>query len=77
MTDAVAGSPHTDPGTRVRSVVQHNIDQGTVDQHPAAVVVDVAKIAEPIEEEADTRSGGADHLRQGLLTDFGDNWNRL
>jgi hypothetical protein len=44
--------------------------------HPA-VVVDVAEIAKPIEEEADTGSGGADHFRQGLLADLGDDRNGL
>jgi len=62
---------------RTSSVVQYDIDQGTVNDHPAAVVVYVTEIAESIEEEADTGSGCADHLRQSFLTDLGDDRNRL
>jgi len=39
--------------------------------------VNVAEIAEPIEEEADTGSGGAYHICKSLLTDLGDDLNGL
>ena len=40
--------------------------------HPIAVVVDVTEVAKAIEKEADAGSGGADHFRQSLLADLGD-----
>jgi hypothetical protein len=57
--------------------VQHNVNQRTIYTHPTAVVVNVAKIAKPIEEEADTGSGGPYHICQSLLTYLGDNRNGL
>jgi len=42
-----------------------------VDLQPT-VVVNKSQFSEPVHEEADPRAGGADHFRQGLLTDLGD-----
>lgn len=36
---------------KCRSVVQNDVDQRTIDKHPGRAVVDVAKIAKPIQEE--------------------------
>src|ERR1035437_5842650 len=55
---------------RQRSAVQHNVDQRTINQHSTTVVIDIAEIAEPVEEEADTGSGGANHFRQRLLAEM-------
>jgi len=41
-------------------------------QSTAGVVVDETWFSEPVHEETDARSGGADHLCQGLLTDLGN-----
>ena len=38
----------------------------------AARVVNKAQLSEPVHEEADPRSRGADHLRQGFLADLWD-----
>ena len=38
-----------------------------------AGVVNEAQLPEPVHEEADSRTSGYDHLRQGFLTDLGDN----
>ena len=43
-----------------------------MDRQPTAVVVDKAERPEPIHEVTDPGSGGADHLREGLLIDVGD-----
>src|ERR1019366_10095820 len=41
-------------------------------QPTSAVIVDEAQFSEPVHEEADPRTGGADHSRQRLLTDLGN-----
>lgn len=48
--EAFTADLHTGPGTRVRSVVLHNVNERTIYTHSTAVVVNVAKIAKPIEE---------------------------
>ena len=55
------------------AIQQNRIQQGFVDLD-APVVLDKPEIAKSIHEEAHTRAGGADHLRQGLLLDL---WNIL
>src|ERR1700728_1398985 len=54
------------------SVVQNDIEEGFVNTDPS-VVLDEAKLAKPIHEEAHARAGGSDHLRQCLLS---DNWDQ-
>ena len=51
--------------------MQDNAQEATVDVEPA-VVVDEAKLFELVHEMTDARPGGADHLRQTLLADFGE-----
>jgi len=51
--------------------MQNDIEQGFVDTDPS-VVLDEAKLAEPVHEEADARTGGSDHLRQRFLC---NSWN--
>jgi hypothetical protein len=51
--------------------VQDNTQEGIVDVDLAVGVVDKAKLAEFLHEKIDTRSRGADHLRQRLLRHFG------
>src|ERR1019366_6818012 len=41
-------------------------------QPTSAVIVDEAQFSEPVHEEADPRTGGADHFCQHLLTDLGN-----
>jgi hypothetical protein len=43
-----------------------------VDLQPALVIVNEAQCAELVHEMADPRAGCAYHLRESLLTDFGD-----
>jgi hypothetical protein len=43
-----------------------------VDLQPAAVVINKAQLPEPVHEKADSRTRGADHFCQGLLTDLGN-----
>ena len=50
--------------------------QGSVNGD-AAIVVDEAKIAELVHEFVDSRTGGAHHLGQGFLADFGNRRFRL
>ena len=52
-------------------VIKHDVDQRALDDHPTTVVVDITKTAKPIEEEADARPCGADHVGQRFLADFG------
>ena len=53
------------------SIVQDDVQERAVNLQ-AIVVVNEPQLAELVHEEADPRSGGADHLGQGLLTDL---WN--
>ena len=53
--------------------MQDNAQEAAVDGEPA-VVVDEAKLFELVHEMTDARPGGADHLRQTLLIDSGDDW---
>jgi hypothetical protein len=48
--------------------MQNDIEQGFVNTD-TSVVLDKAQLAKPIHEEAHTRPGGSDHLRQRLLRD--------
>jgi hypothetical protein len=60
-------------GVRIpRSVMQNYIEQRFMYPDAAAAVLDKAKLAEAIHEEADTGPGGAYHSRQSFL---GDLWN--
>src|SRR5215212_3456298 len=52
----------------LRLFAQHRVQQRTVDLD-LAVVVDVSLLPELVHEEADARSGGADHLGQRFLTE--------
>jgi hypothetical protein len=54
-----------------RSVVQNYIEQRFANPN-AAVVLNKAKLAEAVHEEADTGSSGADHSRKSVLRDL---WN--
>ena len=54
-----------------RLIVQNHIEQRLVNLD-AAVVFNEAELAKAVHEEADAGSGGADHFRQGLLSDLGD-----
>jgi uncharacterized oxidoreductase len=51
--------------------MQNDIEQGFVDTD-SSVVLDEAKLAEPVHEEADARTSGSDHLRQRFLC---NSWN--
>ena len=51
--------------------MQDDAQQATVDGEPA-VVVDEAKLFKLVHEMTDARPGGADHLRQTLLIDSGE-----
>jgi len=52
-------------------VVQHHVQQRFVNQDSVAVV-DKAKLAEAVHEEAHPGAGRPDHLRQSLLRNFGE-----
>jgi hypothetical protein len=41
-----------------------------VDVHPTTVVLNETHLPEPIHEETDSRTGGADHFGEGFLTHF-------
>ncbi len=56
----------------VRLVVQDDIEQRAVNLQ-AAVVGNEAQFSEPVHEKAHPRAGCADHFRQHLLTDLGNN----
>jgi len=53
------------------SVVEDDIEEGTVHVQPAVVVYE-AQFAELIHEETDARACGPDHLGEHFLTDFRD-----
>src|ERR1035437_5403211 len=55
-------------GTFRRSVVEHYVEQRTVNPQSAAVVVDEAQFAELVHEEVDSAARRADDLRQHFLT---------
>jgi hypothetical protein len=48
-------------------IVEHDVKQRAVDLQPA-IVVNEAQFSEPVHEKTDSRTSGADHLCQGLLT---------
>ena len=52
------------------SVVQNDAEKTAVDGEPA-VVINESQLFELVHEMADSRPGGAHHLRQALLIDFG------
>src|ERR1035437_7787387 len=54
------------------SVVQHHVEQRTVNPQSTAVVVDEAQVAELVHEEVDSCARGADDLRQHFLAHFGN-----
>src|SRR5882724_6482661 len=56
-------------------IVQHYVEQGTVDLQSAfysAGVVDEAQFPEPVHEKTDSRTSSSNHFGQCLLTDFGN-----
>src|SRR5258708_22956884 len=53
------------------SIVQDYIQQGVVNNQ-LVPVFDESQFAKAVHEETDPRTGCADHLRQGLLADFGE-----
>ena len=56
-------------------VVENNIEQRAVDLQSAfrtAGVINEAQFSESVHEEADSRTGGPDHLSQRLLAYLGD-----
>ena len=55
----------------LRLVVQHDIQQRTMN-FDMAVVIDETELSKSVHEEANARSGRADHLRQRFLADFRD-----
>src|ERR1022692_618539 len=57
-------------------IVQNHIKQRLMDPD-ATVVFNKAELAKAIHEEADAGAGGADHLRQRLLRDLGNQRFRL
>ena len=61
---------------RRASVVEDDIEEGTVHVQPAVVVYE-AQFAELIHEETDAGARGADHLGQRFLTDLGNDRLRL
>ena len=55
--------------------MKNYIEQRTVDLQTAIFasrVVDETQFPEPVHEKAYPRTSGADHLRQGFLTDLGN-----
>jgi len=52
--------------------VQNDIEQRTVDLQ-TAVIVNKTQFPEAVHEEADSRTGRADHLGQSFLTDLRNN----
>ena len=50
--------------------MQHDADQRTVHVHAIGVVVNEAELAESIEEEADARAGGANHLGKSFQNQY-------
>ena len=52
-------------------IVQHHVQQRPVNLDPSAVF-DKPEFAKSIHEEAHAGAGGADHLRESLLRDFGN-----
>src|ERR1700704_196156 len=58
---------------QLRLVVQHGVEQRTVD-FDVAVVADQAELAELVPELTDARPCGATHVRQCLLADIRGDW---
>ena len=57
------------------SIVKNNIKQRAVDLQSALFpsgIVNKAQFPEPVHEKADPRTGSADHLSEGFLTDPGN-----
>jgi hypothetical protein len=63
ITTANASAPN------LRLIVEHNVQQGTVD-FDAAVVIDQAQFSKFVHEKTHARPGRSDHLRKRLLADF-------
>jgi hypothetical protein len=53
------------------SVVEHDVEQRTVNFQPT-VIVNKPQLSEPIHKEVNPRPGRADHFRQSLLANFRD-----
>ena len=58
-------------------IVENDADERAVNVHATAVVLNEAELSEPVHEEADARTRGADHLSEGFLADFRDDRYRL
>jgi hypothetical protein len=52
--------------------VKNDIQQRAVDLQPIFAIVDEAQFSKPVHEEADSRSGCADHIGERFLTNLGD-----
>ena len=60
-------------GVVTRELVVQDGEKAAMDRQPGfAVVIDEAAPSEPVHEQVDPRSSRADHLRQVLLIDAGD-----
>src|SRR5205807_3586910 len=64
------------PATSLRcSIVQNYIEERAVDLQSTVFpsgIVNKAQFPEPVHEKTDPRTGSADHLREGFLTDLGN-----
>lgn len=67
----LAGPSVTARKANRRLIVQDDVQQGAIDGQ-VTVILDQSQAPEFVHEEADPGPGRADHLRQGLLADFGD-----
>ena len=52
--------------------MKNDIQQRAVDLQPIFAIVDEAQFSKPVHEEADSRSGCADHIGERFLTNLGD-----
>src|SRR4249919_21138 len=55
----------------LRLIVQNHVQQRAMDGNPA-IVINEAQLAKLVHKKADARARRADHFRQGLLADLGD-----
>src|SRR5215217_9711880 len=61
---------HSAEGKRL--VVKDDVEERAMNVHGTVVVIDEAQLAEPVHEETDPGTSGADHVGERFLTDPGN-----
>ena len=52
--------------------MKDDIEERAMNVHATVVVIDEAQLAEPVHEETDPGTSGADHVGERFLTDLGN-----